>query len=275
MVRLTRPSPAALAVSSVGGLANVVAVVALYARGEYPTLESTAGIAVLAATAFVVGFVPIFVSSHTRLVAPALGLLAALAGTAYLEVTTPMPEWGRLGEYVVVDGPTHVSSYANAWYVWLALLTVAGVVEFALRRGYGIGDRRLRNLPTLPLSRGALVWTVGGFAALVGLATVLLVLRSGIRPPIAAIVVFVFAAAVTAVPLAALLARGIVAPTVLFAPVPYFLIYEVFVTTDSPVHILLFGPYTIVLAVAWALEAAIRSRFGGWNGGRFTGRNPT
>ncbi|RKD97776.1 hypothetical protein [Halopiger aswanensis] len=271
---MARLSPATLAIAALVGLANVGVVFALYARGDYPALEPTAELAVLALTTFVVGVLPWFASAHTRLVTPALGFLGALAGTVFLELTTPAPEWSRLGEYVVVDGPTHASSYANAWYVWLALLTVAGVLEFAIRRGYGIGDDRLRNLPTLPFSRDRLVRTVGAVAALVGLAATLLVLRSGIRPPAAAAVVFLFAAVVTAIPLAALLARGIVAPTVLFALVPYFLIYEVFVTTDSPLHILLFGPYAVVLALAWALEEAIRSRLGGWNGGRFAGQKP-
>ncbi|AEH37245.1 hypothetical protein [Halopiger xanaduensis] len=267
---MTRPSPTTVAIAALGGLANVAVVLGLYARGDYPAPE----VAVLAVTAFLVGFLPWFATAYTRLLTPAIGFLAALSGTAYLEFATPPPEWGQLGEYVVVDGPTHVSSYANAWDVWLALLTVAGVLEFAIRRGYGIGGDRLRNLPTLPFSRDRLVRTVGSVAALVGLAATLLVLRAGIRPPAAAAVVFLFAAAVTAVPLAALLARGIVVPTVLFALVPYTLVYEVFVTTDSPLHILLFGPYAIVLALAWVLEEAIRSRLGGWDGGRFAGREP-
>lgn len=273
---MTRPSPSptTIATAALGGLANVAVVLGLYARGDYPALESAPELAVLVATTFLVGFVPWFASAYTRLMTPAFGFLGALAGTVYLELATPAPEWGRLGEYVVVDGPTHASSYATAWYVWLALLTVAGVLEFAIRRGYGIGDDRLRRLPTLPFSRARLVRTVGAVAVLVGLAATLLVLRAGIRPSAAAVVVFVLAAVVTAVPLAALLARGIVAPTVLFALVPYFLIYEVFLTTDSPLHILLFGPYAAVLALVWALEEAIRSRLGGWNGGRFAGQEP-
>lgn len=268
------PSPTTIATAALGGLANVAVVLALYARGDYPALESAPEIIVLAVTAFLVGFLPWFAAAYTRLLMPALGFLAALFGTVSLELTTPAPEWSQLGEFVVVDGPTYASSYANGWYVWLALLTVAGVLEFAIRRGYGFGEDRLRHLPTLPFSRDRLVRTVGAVAALVGFAATLLVLRAGIRPPAAAAVVFVFAAAVTAVPLAALLARGIVAPTVLFAPVPYFLVYEVFVTTDSPLHILLFGPYAVVLALAWVLEEAIRSRLRGWDGGRFAGREP-
>ncbi|WP_255170610.1 hypothetical protein [Natrononativus amylolyticus] len=272
MIRVSGPS---LAAGAVGGLANAGVVLALYARGGYPALESIAEIGSLAATAFALGFAALFVSAHTRLVSPALGFFAALAGATSLELTSPMPEWSELGEYVIVEGPIHAASYANTWYVWFALLLVAGTVEFAVRRGYGIGDRRLRHLPALPLSRPALVGTVLGASGLVGAATTALVIRSGIRPTAAALVVFVVATAVAAVPLAALLARGLLAPAALFAAlVPYFLAVEVFVTTDSPVHILLFGPYAVVLVAVWALEAALRSRLRGWDGGRFVGREP-
>lgn len=273
---MSRPTPATVAAATIGGLANVAVVLVLYGRAGYPAFESISGMTPLAVTAFALGFVPVLVTAHTRLVAPAVGLLAVLAGTAYVELTSPAPEWGERSGHVIVEGPTHVASYANTWYVWLAMLLVAAVVEFAIRRGYGVGNRRLRHLPDLPLPRDGLAWFVAGSGALVGGATTLLVLRSGIRPPLAATFVFVAAAAVTAVPLAALLARGILSPVVLFALlVPYFLTVEVFVTTDSPVHILFFGPYAIVLALAWALEALVRSHLEGWDGGRFAGRNPS
>lgn len=273
----TRPNSTTLALAAVGGLANVAVVLALYARAEYPVLESLEGVTLLALLLFVLGAVPVFVSAYTRLLAPAAGLLAVLAGTVYLEITTPMPEWSERGGYVIVDGPTHVASYANTWFVWLALLVVAGVVEFAIRRGYGLEDepQRLRNLPELPLSRGDLVRTVAGFAVLVGVATTLLSFRSGLSPSVMAIAIFAGATVATAVALAALLARGAIAPILLFALVPYWLTVEVFVTTDSPVHLLLVGPYALVLAVAWGLEELCRSRLWGWNGGRFVEREPT
>lgn len=271
---MTGFSGRAVGAGTVGGLANVGFVVALYARGDYPTLESVLGTGLLAATAFAVGFAALFVSAHTRLLAPASGFLAVLAGVTAVELTSPPPEWGELGGRVIVDGPTHVASYANAWYVWIALLLFAGIVEFAIRRGYEIGDRRLRRLPALPLSWSVLVRTVLGASGIIGLATTALVIRAGIRPAATALVVFVVATAVAAVPLAALLARGLLAPVALFALlVPYFLGVEVFLATDSPVHILLFGPYAVVLAVAWLLEAAVRSRLRGWDGGRFARAN--
>lgn len=270
---MDRRSVSTIALASAAGLGNVAVVLALYARADYPILESSVDVALLVVTGFVVGFVPLAVSAHTRLLAPAAGFVGVLAGTVYLELTSPVPEWSELGGYVVVDGPTHVGSYANTWYVWLALLLLAGTVEFAIRRGYGIGDRRLRNLPELPIPRPVLAWTVTVSAALVGVATMLLVIRSGIEPSPVALVVFAVTGAVVAVPLAALLARGLLLPIVLFALlVPYFVIVEVFVTTDSPVHILLFGPYAVVLAAAWLLEAAVRSRLRGWDGGRFARR---
>lgn len=266
----------AVATAVLGGLLHVTIVLALFARAAYPTMESVVGIASLAVTTFAFGAIALFVSAYTRLLAPAIGFVTVFVATIYLELTSPLPEWSELNGYVIVEGSTHVASYAGAWYVWLALLLYAGVIEFAIRRGYGIGEHRLRNLPELPLSRQAVGWVVALCSGLIGAATTLLVIRAGIRPTFAAVAVFGFAVAVAAVPLLALLSRGLLTPTVLFALlVPYFLIVEVFVTTDSPVHILLFGPYAVVLAVAWALEALIRSRLRGWDGGRFTGRDPS
>ncbi|OIB58725.1 hypothetical protein [Natrialba sp. SSL1] len=267
-----RPSLRSLAVGAIGGLLNVTCVLALFVRGSYPILDSPTQLAVLALAGFALGFVALFITSYTRLLTPAVGFLAVLVGTVYLELTTPLPEWEELGDYVIVDGPTHVSSYAHTWYVWLSLVVVAGLVEFGLRRGYGVGDGRLRNLPSLPFSRRGLGRTVGTAAGLVGLATALLVLRAGIQPSASVVVVFVVATAVTAIPLAALLSRGLVVPIALFALVPYALAVEVFVTTDSPVHILLFGPYALVLLVAAAVEYWLRAKLGGWDGGRFANR---
>ncbi|OVE85539.1 hypothetical protein [Natronolimnobius baerhuensis] len=269
----SRPTATTLALAAVGGLVNLAIVFGLYIRAAYPILESTGDVAVLAVALFAVGAIAAFASAYTRLLTPALGWLAALAGTAYYELTTPMPEWSEFEGYVIVDGPTHVASYANTWYVWLALALFAGVLEFGIRRGYGLGERSLRNLPELPLSRADLGRAVVGFGALVGVATMLLAIRSGLPRLATALAIAVLATAVAAVPLAALLARGLLLPTVLFAPVPYLLVYEVFVTTDSHVHILLFGPYALVLALAWALEAVLRSRLRGWDGGRFTNHN--
>ncbi|SFC08256.1 hypothetical protein SAMN05444422_104172 [Halobiforma haloterrestris] len=259
---LPRPSSAAIATGLVGGVGNAVVAVALYARADYPALESTGETALVALSAFPVGFVPLLLAAYARLVAPALGFLGLVAGTVRLEVTTPAPEWGELGEYVVVDGPTHVGSYVDAWYLWLVLAALLAVAEFGLRRRYGIGDGRLRNLPDGPLERSSRYAVVVGTAVLVGIATSLLVVDAGIRPAALTSAVFAFAAAVTAVPLAALFEDGALAPLALFPLVPYFLVLEVFVTTDSPVHILLFGPYAVVLAVVWALERRFRSRLG-------------
>lgn len=267
---MDRPSTSAVVAASVAGLANGATILALYAHGDYPALESTASMTPVVLRGFGLGFVAVFVTLYTRLLSPALGFVAALLGTVYLALTSPSPTWGTLGEYTIVEGPTHVSSYAHAWYVWLALLLYAGVVEFALRGGHGIGADRLRNLPSMPLSRRALRWTVAGVAGFVALATTRLVIRAGIAPTWSALIVFVLTLPAAAVPLAALLRDGALLPMALFAAyVPYALILEVFVTTDSPLHILLFGPYAIVLAVAWGVETALRDRISGRNGGRF------
>lgn len=270
---MSRPAAKSVVAALGAGVLNVAVVLALYRSGAYPALESAAATARLAGTGFTLGFVAVLVTAHTRLVSPAAGFLGVLATTAYLELSTPRPEWDELGGHVVVHGPTHVSSYANTWYVWAALFLYAGVVEFGIRRGYGVGDGGLRDLPDLPLSRYAVAWTVAGFSGFVGVATMRVVLRAGMPPGWLSLVVLGVATLVAAVPLAALLTRGMLLPMVLFAPVvPYLLGMEAFVTTDSPVHVLLFGPYAAVLLVAWGLEAAVRSRVRGGDRGTFDRR---
>lgn len=270
---MARPSTSTLGASILGGLLNVVVIFAVLAHIDYPTLSVATGTAVVATTGFALGFIAIFVTVHTRLLSPAIGYLAVLAGTTYLALSTPQPEWGELNGHIIVDGPTHVLSYANSWYVWLALVLYVGVIEFGFRRGYGIGDHRLRNLPDLPLSRWTIAWVSAGFAGLIGVTTVLVIFQTGIRLSAADVIFVVFIAAVAAIPLVAILRYGVLLPAVLFGVfVSYMLTSGVFVTTESPVHILLFGPYAIVLVLAWVVESALRSRFRGWNGGRFTAK---
>ncbi|EMA44658.1 hypothetical protein [Halobiforma nitratireducens] len=258
---------ASIAAGVTGGVANAAVVLALYARADYPALESATATAVLAFGAFAVGFVPLALAVYTRLFAPAAGFVALVAGTVSLEFTSPMPEWGTQGGAVIVDGPTHIGSYANTWYVWLALAAVVAAAEFGVRRQYGIADGRLRNLPDRPLERADRYAIVLGTAAIVGVGTSLLVVRSGIRPSLLVPIVFGFAAAVTAVPFVALFEDGTLLPLALFAVVPSLLVFEVFVTTDSPVHILLLGPYAVVLALVWLLERTARQRLGGLDDG--------
>lgn len=253
-------SPYALLTAIAAGLLNVTVVVALYARDGYPTLESPAATAVLAVTTLLVGAIPVFVTVQTRLLTPGVGFLALLAGATTLDLRTPSPEWGDLEGYVIVEGPTHVGSYANRWYLWLGLLLYAGLLEFALRRRYGLAEGRLRDLPAVPETRSGRLTVAAAGGVLVGVATALLVLESGINPPLAAGAIFVVAFAVAVVPLVGLLERGLVVPTMLFLVlVPYLLVFEAFVTTDSPVHILLFGPYALLLAAVGLLEAVIRT----------------
>ncbi|ARS90855.1 hypothetical protein [Natrarchaeobaculum aegyptiacum] len=253
----------ALLTGIVAGLLNLLLVVVLYARDGYPTLESPAATAVLAVTTLLVGAIPMFVTVQTRLLTPGIGFLTLLIGATTLDLRTPAPEWGELDGYVIVEGPTHVGSYANRWYLWLGLLLYAGVLEFAVRRRYGIAENRLRDLPAIPSSRAGRLRIAAAGGVLIGIATALLVLESGIRPPLAATAVFVVAFAVALVPLVGLLERRLILPTLLFlALVPYLLVFEAFVTTDSPVHIFLFGPYAILLAAVGLLEAIVRSRFG-------------
>lgn len=263
-----------VSVAGLGGIANAAVVVALLTYFDYPLIETNAELATLAAQAFLLGFVPLLITAHTRLLAPAGGFAILLGRVVHAELTSPAPEKvGELGSNAIVEGPFHVRNYAEAWFALLALLLIAGVVEFALRRGYGLGADRLRNLPALPLSRPVLVGVLAGLSGFVGASAVLLVRQSTGLATGEAAGVFLGAAAATAVPLAALLTRGYLAPLFPFAlAVPHGLLVEAFGTPDSYVHISILGRVAVFLALVWLLEYLFRSRYRGWNGGGFVGR---
>ncbi|MFC4541195.1 hypothetical protein ACFO5R_04545 [Halosolutus amylolyticus] len=270
--RPRRAVASAITIATLGGLAHAAVVSTLLTRIDYPLVDSTAGLAALAAGAFLLGFVAFLVTAHTRLYFSAIGSVALLVGVTYVELTSPDPQTvGELGGHDIVEGPFHVYHYADNWALLLSLLLVAGVAEYGLRRGYGPGADRLRNLPDLPLRRRTLAGVVVGVAGFVGVATVLLVQKSATLGVDGALVVFACVAAVTAVPLAALLGEGALVPLFLFTlVVPRFLLVEVFLTTDSYVHILALGLYAIVLAIVGLLETRFRARYRGWDGGAFT-----
>lgn len=264
---MTRLSPSSVAIGAVGGIANAALVVALIETAGYPVSDSTGEIAVAAVVAFGLGFVPSFVSAHTRLLAPGIGLGALLAGVAYHSLTTPPAEQlYELGGHPIVSGPTLFTRYETLLPVWIALSLVAGLAEFAIRRGYGLGNRRLRYLPSLPLSRVAIAGLVVGSGSLVGLGAAY---AFRLDFPVVA---FAFGAAVTVVPIAALLSRGLVAPLALVAVwVPRVFHIEAFGDPHGPFHLIFLGILAIACAIVAALEALLRSRYRGWDGGRFTG----
>ncbi len=254
-----RRSPAA---ATLGGATNVAVVLALYDRGEYPALEVPAELAVLVLTSALVGAVVVGASAHTRLLTPAVGLAALLVGVIALETTTPTPTWERLGDAIVVDGPTHASSYATAWPLWLALGCYLGTLEYALRDRYALAADRLANLPTLATDRRRLVGQLGTVAGFLGLATGLLVVDSG-GGLVVAVVVAILTAATGLVALVALVRWRLVGPAVCVVGVlPSILLVEVFRTTESPVHFLLLGPFVLVLVLVAGLERAVRLRAG-------------
>ena len=270
---MNRPSSTSIAVATLGGLVHVTVVFVLFIRFDYPILESTAAIVYNAIAAFTFGFVPVLIAAHTGLLVPVSGFTALLVGVTGAELASPAPEWGTMGEYTTVDGPIYVAQYSSSWPAWIALLLVAGLAEFAIRRGYRLGDRRLRNLPPLPLSDRGRTRLVASGSICFGLGTVLLAGVSSGLDPTETVVVFGLATAAAGVVLATLLARGLVVPLTIFALwTPNVLYTEAFRSTDSGLHLLLFGALAVVCAVCWKLEEVIRTRYRGWDGGRFAGR---
>lgn len=198
---MNRPSVTSIAVGTAGGIASAVVVGVLLSAFDYHVVTTATERWTLLPGAFVLGFATVAVSAHTGLVSPGGGFLALLTTVVYIELTTAPPQAVvERGDDVIVDGSFHALSYADTWYVWLALLLVAGVAEFAIRRGYELGDDRLRNLPVLPLSRTDVWLVVAGCSVAVGLATMTLLVRGGLWDTVPGYGIgFVAAAVATAV----------------------------------------------------------------------------
>lgn len=259
-----------IAVATVGGLANVAFVLALYARGGSSALDSTVGTVGVAGPAFLFGALALGITAYTGLVTPAASFVGLAGSVAYADLRSLPPERWQLGEHTVFDGPLYITYYANQWELLLSLLLVVGVAEFGIRRGYGLGERRLRNLPSLPLSRRLLLLLTAAVGALIGVSTFAAVDARATVGVSDSLVIVVGTGAVTAVPLAALLSCGLVLPLLLYlVVVPRFLLYEAFGLTDSYVAVLALGPYALVLLIAWVLEGWVRSRCRGRDGGTF------
>lgn len=225
---------------------------------------------------FTLGFVPVFVTAATRLVAPTGGFLSLLGGVTYIVLTSPVPEdiTGPTG--IFIEGPVYASSYAKSWYAWLPMLMVAGVAEFALRYEYGFGDDRLRYLPDFRLSRSKfwlIICSVGFFVGLgVGLLDTHYYFQTDIVP---ILFILVPTGVATAATLAALFTRGLLAPLTLYAVVaPAIVTDTVFPSYPSPE-----GPHpelsflylSLAVSTLALLELAIRSRYLDWDGGIFAG----
>ncbi|QLG63485.1 hypothetical protein [Halorarum salinum] len=251
-----------------GGLLNLGVVLSLYAEYGYPMPGLDLGGIAFALTLLAAGGLPALASAHTGLASPAVGWLALLGWTAMRETTTPAPEWGELGGYVVVSGDLFVLDYATAWPVWLSALAWIGAVEFAFRRYYGVGDGRLRGVAArVPARRQALGVTVavaGPFGVALGAHT----LAQGVSPAPAALLVVATVVlggtAAAAVPLLFALTRGLVSPALLGCWLLGSTVHvSVFGDPDSPVHLLLLGAFAVGLVLVGLLEGALRGRFGG------------
>lgn len=264
----------AVALGVVTALLNLAVVLALYDRYGYPVPDGVA-YAAFVATLLAFGFLPGFVTGNTRLIVPVAGFLALLSAVVFAEVTTPTAGWHELGGYPVADGPIYIGRWANNLYAVVALLLAGGVAEFGVRAGYDVAATRLRNLPALPLSRYVVAFLAGGFGSLVGAALALVAATRGVTPAGIELLVFAAGTLVVFVPLAALLYRGLLAPLALSVlVVPYPLVSELLVGSDSPVFLLLLGPLGVGLAVVATVEYHLRYRRGGGRSeNRFTDAN--
>ncbi|QRV16838.1 hypothetical protein JMJ58_08220 [Haloterrigena salifodinae] len=260
---MIRPNRRSVAAALLAGGGHVGALLALFETLEYTTVEATPLLGLFALLAFVQGAVPVLVSAHTRLLAPASGLVALFSGVVAVELSGA-GDSALLEMYVM----SIVTGLTGGFVVF------AGVLEFAIRQGYRLGAGRLRNLPPLPGDDSSRRVAVGS-AGLVGLPAGVLGFFFG-GPVIALLVlVLVLATVAAAVPLLALLRGGFVSPLVPFAiVVPYVLYGHAFYMTEvSGMGLLLLGPAAVLSALAWKIERAVRSRIGGRDGTAFADRS--
>lgn len=269
---MNRPNKKSMLAGTAGGIvsAGIVGMLLLYF--DYHVIMSPADFWVFVVGAFLLGSISMGFSSYTGLLVPGGGFLLILVAVVSVELTTPAPQQvGKLGGNAIVDGSFHMFSYASTWYLWLTLLLVAGVAEFAIRRGYEYHDDRLRNLPELPLSRYELGIIVSGCSILVGLATMIVLIQSQLWDAISGYGIgFAAATVATAIPLTALLSRGIVTPFLLYSWVLTNSLHtEVFTSPETGLHIALVGIASFVFAIVSVLELLVRYRLLGWDGGNF------
>ncbi|AHF98604.1 hypothetical protein HALLA_06810 [Halostagnicola larsenii XH-48] len=258
---MNHPSRFSVTVSVLSGIVHVAALLALFEVLEYTTIDTPIWVGVFSLFAFVQVAVPVLVSAHTRLLAPAGGVVALFAGVGIAELSTAGAQ--NLFDMYVMSTITGVT---------VGLVLFAGVVEFVLRRGYALGTGGLRNLPRIPESRRVVIATAAG---LVGVpASVLGFFFGG---PGTALIVLFFATAAAAIPLRAVCQGGFVTPLGPFVLiVPYVLYGHAFYMAEiSGMGLLLLGPAALLSVLAWKLERWVRSRNNGWDGTGFADRNGT
>lgn len=259
---MTRPNRYSLAVALLGGVGHAAALLVLFESLAYTAVEATPWLGVFALLAFVHGAVPALLSAHTRLLAPAGGLLVLFSIVAVADLQG-------------AGDPNLLEMYVMSIFtgITVGLAVFVGVLEFAIRRGYRLWAGRLRNLPPLPRPESGRRIAVGSAMGLVGLPAAILGFLFG--GPAAALFVGLLATAAAAVPLLAVLRSGALTPLVPFAlVVPYVLYSHAFYMAEiSGMGLFLLGPAAVLSALAWKVERAVRSRIGGGGGTAFADRS--
>lgn len=259
---MSRPSTRTLLVGLAGGTAHLAAVeLAFRVLGHAPPERWPLSDPGRAVGLFALGFLVSLAVAHTRLYSPAIGLSAAFAWATARDAAAPAPEWSEVGGFLVVDRTVFLSAYAGGWAVIVGLLAVAAGAEFGLRSRHGLGDERLRNLPSAPIRLRNVA--LGGLAigGVFGLAVTFRIAAFGVSPATAVPVMAATTTAAAAVPVAAA-ARGLVGPTVCFALLVPPLARAVLTGSEGgPVFLLLLGPIAVALVLVAVAEAAVRRRF--------------
>lgn len=266
---MARPSSAAVTAGMIGGALHVLAISIPYTQVNYAWIELQAGHMV---GLFVLGVIGVGISAYTRLLVPAVGLLALVSGVLAFEfVLTPPPEWGELnGHTILQKGTLYLYFYARTWYVWLAIVLAGGIAEYGLRGGYDITADRLRNLPAFPLSRREVGWLAGGCALLFGFCIGAVMEDLGTMAPSEPFWGFVGGFLMIATVLGGILYRGLVTPLLLATPLVLLTSVDIlfsFSEASGYMALPLWSPAIILVA---ALEWALRYRLlGGTELGRF------
>jgi len=256
---MPRPSAGTLLAAIGGGAVHLALVEPLFrALNHTPPERWPLADPGRAAGLFAAGFLVALVVAHTRLLSPAVGLVAALAWATLRDALAPPPEWSEVGGFLVVDRTVYLSAYAGGWTVVVGLIAVAAGVEFGLRRQHGTGGDRLRNLPPAPsrVRDAALVSVALG--GVFGVAATARIAAFGVSPGTAVPVMAATSTVAAAVPVAAA-ALGLVAPAACFALLVPPLARGVITGGEGgPVLLLFLGPAAIALAGVGLIEGWLR-----------------
>ncbi|ELZ08301.1 hypothetical protein C479_13218 [Halovivax asiaticus JCM 14624] len=260
-MQLSRTLQATILGGSFAGFAHAFLVYGLFSLFEYQAVVPNAPMTALLLGSFCLGFIAVGCSLYTRLLTPGIGFGALVTVVSVVELATPGPERiGELGGAIVVDGAFYVLWYAESWAVWLSLLLVGAIAEYALRSRYELGSDGIRTLPTLTRSRSTGITVVGTVSILVGIAVLTQLEASHNWDLAGSILGGGFAAVATVIALGAVLGRGLLAPAALYAVVvPTAMYTEVFTVPESGMHVLAIGVLAAASIGIVVLETAIRT----------------